>query len=177
LVNKYEKLHDLSFNNYNFSNIVKINTGNFTFDENRIIYQNSYKNLYLFANVTFLKKYFENYHIEMAKYFKVNNSFNMGRVLRRKSEDNLMDDYPHYYQLLLENEPEIVLYAVRPSENASFVISRNIDDFSKYGVNYVGEVVPNFWGTHFDVYDCGYEKTIYEKSPKGISKLREKIVK
>lgn len=51
------------------------------------------------------------------------------------------------------------------------------DDFSKYGVNYIGEVVGNFWGTFFTVYDDGYESTIYSRVPKCISKPAQKKVK
>jgi hypothetical protein len=43
-------------------------------------------------------------------------------------------------------------------------------------MNFIAEVNPNFWGTYFDLYDFGYEKAIYDVSPKVLSKPRDKIV-
>ena len=43
-----------------------------------------------------------------------------------KSEDNLVNDYPHYYQMVLENDPELMLYAVRLTENGNFIFSKSI---------------------------------------------------
>ena len=101
----------------------------------------------------------------------------MGKVLRRKSDESIMNDYPHYYQLILDNDKDIVMFAMRPSENGNFIISRSIDDFSKFGINYIGEIEANFWGTYFTVYDCGYEKSLYDRSAKIISKNREALVR
>lgn len=129
LINKHEKLDTIKFNGYNFSSIVKISNGvSFNFDDNRIIFNNYRKGVFnVSANLNFLRKYFDNiYKPDIEKYFKVNDYFNMGKVLRRKSDDNLVDDYPHYYQLVLENDPSIVLYAIRPSENGNFIISKSI---------------------------------------------------
>ena len=50
----------------------------------------------------------------------------MGKVVRTKSEDNLVNDYPHYYQIVLENDPSLVLFAIRNSENSNFILSRSI---------------------------------------------------
>jgi hypothetical protein len=129
LINKNEKLDVIKFNGYNFSSIVKISNGvTFNFDDNRIIFNNYRKGIFnVSANLNFLRKYFDNiYKPDIEKYFKVNDYFNMGKVLRRKSDDNLVDDYPHYFQLVLENDPSIVLYAIRPSENGNFIISKSI---------------------------------------------------
>jgi hypothetical protein len=129
LINKNEKLDMIKFNGYNFSNIVKISNGvTFNFDDNRIIFNNYKKgNFNVSANLNFLRKYYENiYKTDMERYFKVNDHFNMGKVIRRKSDDNMVDDYPHYYQLILENDPSIMLYAIRPSENGNFIISKSI---------------------------------------------------
>ena len=128
LINNNEGLNQISFNGYNYSNIVKLSYGvNYQFDDNSISFRKL--NASVSANLNFLKKYFDKYKTDMNKYFKVNDYFNMGKVLRRKSEDNLVDDYPHYYQLVLENDPSIVLYAVRPSENGNFILSRSIVKF------------------------------------------------
>jgi hypothetical protein len=129
LINKSEKLGQISFNGYNYANIVKISNGSaFTFDDNRIIFNNFKKSiLNVSANLNFLKNYYDTkYRPDLDKYFKVNNHFNMGRVLRRKSDDSLVDDYPHYYQLILENDPSLLLYAMRSSENGNFIISKSI---------------------------------------------------
>jgi hypothetical protein len=50
------------------------------------------------------------------------------------------------------------------------------DDFEKNGVNFIAEVVPNFWGTNFEVYDYGYEKSLYDRTPNAINKLGWKRV-
>lgn len=178
LINNIQKGDKIKFNGYDFETIIKISPGvYFTFDPNRIIINSNKLSWNLTANLLFLRKYYESHRSEIEKYFKVNNHFNMGRVLRRKTDDNFgLDDYPHYYQLLLENDPNIVLFALRVSENSNFIISRSYDDFSKYGMNFVAEIVPNFWGTHFDVYDFGYEKSLYESTPKVLSHPRKSIV-
>ena len=36
-------------------------------------------------------------------------------------------------------------------------------------MNYIGEISCNFWGTYFEVFDRGFDKALYEKSPKFIS--------
>jgi hypothetical protein len=124
IINKNEKLDIINYNSFKYDNIVNINNGYFTFDDAGIIYHS--QKAVLSANVNFLKKYNDNLNRDMTKYFMCNNYFNMGRVLRRKSDENLLNDYPHYYQLVLENDPSILMYAVRPSENANFLISKNI---------------------------------------------------
>jgi hypothetical protein len=128
IINKNEKYDDIIYNGFVYENIVKINEGHFNFDEARIFYTNSYKDMNLTANLNFLKSYNEKYMNDLNRYFTVNNYFNMGRVLRRKTFDNfnLVDDYPHYYQLVLENEPTLLLYAMRKSENSNFIISKSI---------------------------------------------------
>ncbi len=125
LINKNEKLPSLEYYNFKFDNIAKLNTGTFTFDANRIIY-NSNKFTNLGVNINFLKKHLSNYIEEREKYFKCNEYFNLGRIVRKRSEENIMDDYPHYFQMVLENDPNIILFAKRPSENGNFIISRNI---------------------------------------------------
>ena len=42
-------------------------------------------------------------------------------------------------------------------------------------MNFIAEVVSNFWGTHFEIYDFGYEKNLYDKIPKSVGTLREKM--
>ena len=114
------------------------------------------------------------HHFFFLKFYTYNNYFNVGKILRRKSDENLLtgDDYPHYYELTLENDENITLFAIRESENSNFIISTNINDFSKYGPYYLGEIEVNYWGTLFNIYDNGYEDSIYNKIPKLIFKKR-----
>jgi hypothetical protein len=124
IINRNEKLQNINYNSFKYENIININNGYFSFDEAGILYH-SHRAI-LSANINFLKKYNETIKNDMSKYFMCNNYFNMGRVLRRKSDENLLNDYPHYYQLILENDPSMVIYAIRPSENGNFILSKNI---------------------------------------------------
>jgi hypothetical protein len=124
IMNTNEKLPSITYNSFKYENIINTNNGYFTFDEAGIIYHATRS--VLSANTNFLKKYNETINSDMSKYTTCNNYFNMGRVLRRKSDENLLNDYPHYYQLVLENDPSICMYAIRPSENGNFLISKNI---------------------------------------------------
>lgn len=128
LANKNEKLDEIIYNGYNFDSIVKLNQGQISFDKNnKVIYTNKKLNLNLSANLNFLKGYFTKfYETECEKYYTANNYFNIGKILRRKSDEKLINDYPHYYQMVLENDPGLMFYAIRPSENSSFILSRSI---------------------------------------------------
>lgn len=166
--------------NQPFKDIIHINNnGKIVFDANRIYYSNKKKNILpntLYANLMFLQKYLDK-NKEKKKFFEINNYFNIGIIYRRKSEFGIMHDYPHYYQLSLENDSNINLYAIRESENSNFIISSDINDFSKYGMNYLGEIEPNFWGTQFDVYDYGFDQVIYNQSCKCLMKERQCVGK
>ncbi len=176
---------EIKINDYNFDVVVKVSKGGYFFyEDSNICYRHNSKNLILKTNITFLKSYYIKFIEEkLNNYFTVTNFFNVGKIYRRKSDINLTDDYPHYYKIVLENDPQLELHAMRESENSSFTISKSAvsiffllqDDFTKYGINYVGEIVPNFWGTNFEIYDFGLEKSLYEKSCKEITKLREMI--
>lgn len=48
---------------------------------------------------------------------------NLTKVNRIKSEEGLLSDYPHFYELRLEGKDEVKLNAVRNSENGEFIIS------------------------------------------------------
>lgn len=130
LVNQKEDLPEIYFNGYNYSNIVKLEQGGFfRFDDKSIIYQpinfEKKQNNLLVANIKFLEKTFKAYFNDNQKFFEVNNCFNVGKIIRRKS-DSLIDNYPHYFQIIVENEPDLFLYAIRSSENSNFIISRSI---------------------------------------------------
>lgn len=110
------------------------------------------------------------YHVE-------NNYFNTGKVLRQKSKEGLIHDYPHYFQMILDNDPTLQLFAVRMSENGNFLLSKNINNFNKFSEDYVGEIEANFWGTQFEIYDNGVEKGILENLPKCIFSERKLLGK
>ena len=106
------------------------------------------------------------------KYFVENEYFNTGKVKRWKTDENLINDYPHLYQMTLDNDPELCLFAIRESENSNFIFSKNSKNFNKFSEDYLGEVEANFWGTQFDIYDNGYDSQIVNKI--GSSVLNER---
>ena len=117
---------ELKFKDYKYDEVVKISKeGKFYFDEQHLCFQDNKKNIVLKTNICFLKNYYTKHISEsFNKYYAVNNYFNVGKIHRRKSEVNLTDDYPHYYQINLENDKDLILYAKRKSENSSFTISK-----------------------------------------------------
>ncbi len=130
IINKQENLPEIFFQGYNYKNIVKFEIKNclFYFDKKSIFLTAACLNkgdYILSANIKFLEKTYFNYKEEINKYFIANNSFNVGNIYRKKS-NFLMDDYPHYYQMKLENEPDLLIFAVRHSENSNFIISRSM---------------------------------------------------
>lgn len=48
---------------------------------------------------------------------------NLTKVNRIKSEEGLISDYPHFYELKFEGKTEVTLFGVRNSENGEFIIS------------------------------------------------------
>jgi dTDP-4-dehydrorhamnose 3,5-epimerase-like enzyme len=126
-VNKNEKLDELCYNGYEFDSIVKLANGQITFDKKtkNIVYSD--KKFSLFANLKFLSGFYNNFRkTECEKYYKPNNYFNIGKIIRRKSDEKMIYDYPHYYQMKIENDPELPFYAIRPGENSSFILSKSI---------------------------------------------------
>eukprot|EP00340_Litonotus_pictus_P006496 CAMPEP_0170522974 /NCGR_PEP_ID=MMETSP0209-20121228/8359_1 /TAXON_ID=665100 ORGANISM="Litonotus pictus, Strain P1" /NCGR_SAMPLE_ID=MMETSP0209 /ASSEMBLY_ACC=CAM_ASM_000301 /LENGTH=546 /DNA_ID=CAMNT_0010810749 /DNA_START=1 /DNA_END=1638 /DNA_ORIENTATION=+ len=166
-----------------FSEIVKLDRSfstNIEFSGDNLVYKKSKKeellgeaqqgNSYafedsssLYASLKFLSIYNKNLTKKNLSYFTENNYFNTGKIHRRKSEEGIIHDYPHYFQMVLDNDPDLDLFAVRLSENGNFLLSRNIENFNKFSEDYVGEVEANFWGTQFDIYDNGVEKSLFDK--------------
>lgn len=122
LINVKSGLSPITFQNFDFANIVRLNKGALSFDANKIYYQESNNNLSV--DLSFLNK-----RLNLEPFFEVANCFHIGRILRRKTVENLVDDYPHYFQLILESNPALTLYAVRASVNGNFLISKNIVSF------------------------------------------------
>lgn len=98
-----------------------------------------------------------------------NNSHNLTKVLRDKSEMGFISDYPHYYRLVKEGKtltdlqppstedpPEGEekqapyygeLFAQRSCEYGEYIISSKKGDYTLYGQNFVGLLQPNMLGT------------------------------
>jgi len=170
--NEYDKNTILGeLNNYN-----PLKKFCFYFEENHLIYNNN-NGLIQKVKLDFLIKEKEKYNSKLDKYYKYNNYFNMGKVLRMRSDEDFFtdSDYPHLYQLSLENDKELKLFACRESENSNFLLSADVNDFNKYSVNYIGEIEANFWGTYFNIYNNGYEESIYKYLPKNIFNKKESL--
>ena len=91
---------------------------------------------------------------------------NLNNVIRDKSEMGVFSDYPHYYELTKEGSKDVLLYAMRESENGEFIISKTKGVFCKYGSNFVGLLKPNMLGTRFELHDFGFDKDMKDL-PKG----------
>ena len=165
IINRINGLDAITCDKVNYDNIIKFSSSgsysSFSFDKNRIKY-----NTNLSANLKFLQSYYESTILQRKnKFYEINNYFNIGKVYRRKNNEGLLSDYPHFYQLSLENDTDINFFAMRESENSNFLISMSIDDFTRHSPNYLGEIEANFWGTQFTIFDCGLPQSIYDKSP------------
>ena len=185
IINKNYHLSGIKYDTYSFDDIIHyktnltnlipnpISTTNFSFEQNKLIY--SGENQTSKTNILFLKEINDNIYNKLKKFYEPNNYFNTGKVIKKKSEESLItsSDYPHYYHMILENDTNLNLYAIRESENSNFIISCNKNDYTKYGPNYVGEVVANFWGTGFTVYDNGYEESMKGYIPNSIMNIRK----
>ena len=165
IINIQNGYNGITYNNVNYSDVFKNKSTKFSkikFDSqthSKIIYNNTQC-----VNISFLNEYHSQFHKKKYLPFTtINNYFNVGKITRIKSDENLLDDYPHYYQMQLENDVNINIYAMRESENAKFIFSSNRNDFMKYSVNYLGEVEVNFWGTEFTVYDNGYDEQMCQQ--------------
>ncbi len=112
-----------------------------------------------------------------SKYFHENEYFNTGKIKRWKTDENIINDYPHYYQMSLDNDPDTIIFAIRESENSNFILSKNKANFSKFSVDYIGEIEANFWGTQFDIYDNGYSKALVDKIGKELLSERRLLGK
>lgn len=111
---------------------------------------------------------------------------NLTKVFRDKSDAGLFSDYPHFFKFKLEGKADYRMFGVRNSENGEFIISCqevifNLYNllqgvFCQYGRNYVGEVVPNFLGTRFEVFDYGMDPAyILKDIPKDFLPTKKKM--
>ena len=88
-------------------------------------------------------------------------------VFRKKSEMGVFSDYPHFYELRAEGQPESFLFGTRMSESGDFILSTRKDVFCLYGQNYIGTLKANMLGTRFDLYDFGLDPKVLKDLPKG----------
>ena len=111
---------------------------------------------------------------KLQEFMLTNNQHNLTKVMRTRSEQGILSDYPHFYAMIQEGK-EICdkpvemedgtikeayhgqLFGVRHTENGEFIISSKKDDFTIYGQNYVGRLTPNFLGTAFELYNYGFD--------------------
>lgn len=82
--------------------------------------------------------------------------YTLCQVHRKRSEDG---GYPHVYELRLDHSDEILMSAQREDEQCPCRIFARKSDLerSEHCEDYLGSVVPNFWGTLFTLYDSGVD--------------------
>jgi len=130
-----------------------LDTDDYVFDNYELYYTKSKEsvNLNLFIYGAWLV------NDEKDAYFKTSMSFYPWKVIRTKSEEGMISDYPHYYKIVSEDKSHPVIFATRNSINGRFRISKLEGDYTLYGPNYLGMLKANFWGTGFDLIDYGIE--------------------
>ena len=180
-INFEDSIFFIERNNFLINTILPFNNNFFPFEfdvkNNKIIYTNI-NNIKIKISLDFLNDFWEKHIKNYNKFYSINNNFNIGKILRRKSPMDIVTDldYPHYYTLILENEKDFKLYAIKEKENTNFIISLNQYEYIKYSYNYIGEIEINFWGTGFTVYDCGYnESFLNDKNKLKFLPLRKKL--
>ena len=179
-INKQNNLESFLYKNINFeksiffierNNFFSFNNNFFPFEfdinKNEIIYTNI-NNIKLKVSLNFLNNFWEENLKNFNKFYSTNNNFNIGKIIRRKSPIDIINesDFPHYFTLNLENDKNFNLYAIKKDENSNFLISFNQYEFIKYSYYYIGEIEINFWGNNFTVYDCGYNEDFLNKNNK-----------
>jgi hypothetical protein len=99
---------------------------------------------------------------EKDKYFKTSMSFYPCKVLRDRSEEGMISNYPHFYKIQSEDPTHPLVYACRNSVNGRFRLSSCEGDYTLYGPHYIGSLKANFWGTGFDIIDYGMDLDVEE---------------
>ncbi len=175
-INKQNNLEGFLYKNINFEksiffferkNFFNFFPFEFDINNNEIIYTNI-NNIKLKVSLNFLNNFWEENLKNFNKFYSINNNFNIGKIIRRKSPIDIINesDFPHYYSLKLENEKDFKLFAIKKDENSNFLISFNQYEFIKYSYYYIGEIEINFWGNSFSVFDCGYDEKFLNKNNK-----------
>lgn len=85
--------------------------------------------------------------------------------------------YPHIYEMRLDHSDELVMRALREDEQSSCRIFNGTTDpatASDHCEDYLGCVVPNFWGTVFTLYDSGTDVESLASRSKASTQLPHK---
>lgn len=81
--------------------------------------------------------------------------YTLCQIHRRRGEHG---SYPHTYEMRLDHSDEVVMTALREDEQSPcriFVRATAGVDQSEHCQEYLGAVVPSFWGTQFTLFDSG----------------------
>ncbi|CAJ1363809.1 unnamed protein product [Effrenium voratum] len=100
------------------------------------------------------KALLEDATLKQQKWLTATDCYTLCQVHRSRSEDG---GYPHLYELRLDHSDEILMTAQREDEQSPcriFAAQANAEH-SEHCEDYLGSVVPNFWGTLFTLYDSG----------------------
>lgn len=85
--------------------------------------------------------------------------------------------YPHFYNLRKEQNTETTLQGVRISEHGNFfMFTQAAEKHTVYGETYIGCVETNYWGTGFEIFDCGLDESSLAKLPKNFGRIRKLLV-
>ena len=108
-INKQNNLEGFLYKNINFEksiffferkNFFNFFPFEFDINNNEIIYTNI-NNIKLKVSLNFLNNFWEENLKNFNKFYSINNNFNIGKIIRRKSPIDIINesDFPHYYSL------------------------------------------------------------------------------
>ncbi|CAE8590930.1 unnamed protein product, partial [Polarella glacialis] len=90
-----------------------------------------------------------------TRWLTATDCYTLCQIHRRRQEGG---GYPHTYELRLDHSDEVLMTAMREDEQSAcriFAQSAASDESSEHSKEFLGAVVPNFWGTLFTLYDSG----------------------
>lgn len=156
----------------------KINLLEYTFQDGHLVFENVVSKEQKKIDLALLiRPSMEIAADKLQAFMLTNNSHNLTKVLRTRTDSGVFSDYPHFYAMVQEGK-EIgadyagELFGVRHTENGEFIISSKKDDYTINGQNFVGILKPNFLGTQFDLWDSGFEETICKMLPDNFLPVR-----
>lgn len=104
--------------------------------------------------------------LKREKWLTPKDSYTLCQVHRLKDPSG---SYPHTYEMRLDHTNEIVMTAIREDEQSAcriFERSAAGTNRSEHCEEFLGAVVPNFWGTLFSLYDSGADlNTLIRRVP------------
>jgi len=89
------------------------------------------------------------------RWLSASDCYTLCRVHRSRGIDG---SYPHTYELRLDHSDAVLLRAIREGETSRcriFSERFDIGAATEHVEDYLGSVVPNFWGTSFTLFDSG----------------------